>query len=88
MPDTALQTSPQIHWVNFAASDTGGVHVQGQDDPATDTALGSDSVEAIERALCATGYPALRSIQVELEGGIAVLWGHVPGPAPTNSFGQ
>ena len=36
------------------------------------------SVETVERALCATGYLAMRSIQVEIERGIVVLWGHVP----------
>jgi len=35
-------------------------------------------VEAVARALSATGYLALREIQVEIDCDIAVLWGRVP----------
>ena len=33
----------------------------------------SVSVEAVERALCGTGYPALRDIQIEIVRGIVLL---------------
>lgn len=35
-------------------------------------------VEAVGRALWATGYLALRGIEVEIDRDIAVLWGRVP----------
>ena len=41
---------------------------------AADRAL----IDAVARALGATGYAALRAIDIEISNGIAVLWGRVP----------
>lgn len=35
-------------------------------------------MELVTKALGATGYPALRNLDIEICGGIAVLWGRVP----------
>ena len=45
-------------------------------------ALGSNAdrklMEAVVRALRATGHPALRGLGIEICGGVVVLWGRVP----------
>jgi osmotically-inducible protein OsmY len=35
-------------------------------------------IDALSRALGATGYTALREIEVEFNNGVAVFWGKVP----------
>lgn len=79
MPETTLSNVPQNHRANFAAPNGVCFCVEERDRLETSpVVLDNQTVEAIERALCASGYPALRSVQVELERGIAVLWGRVP----------
>lgn len=34
-------------------------------------------IEAVARALRETGYPALRSLDIEISGGVVILWGQV-----------
>jgi osmotically-inducible protein OsmY len=47
-------------------------------DPVAKSAADLAMDEVVKRALRATGYLALRDIQVELDRGIVVLWGRVP----------
>jgi osmotically-inducible protein OsmY len=35
-------------------------------------------MEAVARALRTTGHPALRSLDIEISGGVVILWGRVP----------
>ena len=35
-------------------------------------------VDLVTRALTATGHKALRTLEVEISGGIVILWGRVP----------
>ncbi|MBI3866105.1 MAG: BON domain-containing protein [Planctomycetia bacterium] len=63
---------------NFPAAEAGELDVQDRKRLAATRAFDSVSVESVGRALCATGYPALRDIQIEVERGIVVLWGRVP----------
>jgi osmotically-inducible protein OsmY len=39
---------------------------------------GQSLIEAVGQALRATGYPALGRIELEICGGVVVLWGRVP----------
>lgn len=34
-------------------------------------------IEAVLRALRETGHPALRSVDIEISGGVVILWGRV-----------
>jgi len=36
------------------------------------------TVEAVAQALRTTGHAALRSLDIEISGGIVILWGRVP----------
>jgi osmotically-inducible protein OsmY len=48
--------------------------------PSRSAGLEGDRVlfEAIVRALRSTGYAALRDLEIEITGGVVVLWGRVP----------
>lgn len=78
MLDTALQPCIRNNGANFPAVDADDIRVLERTSPPAKSFLDSVSVEAVGRALCATGYPALRDIQIEVERGTVVLWGRVP----------
>jgi osmotically-inducible protein OsmY len=78
MFDTASEPLTQSTGTTFTAEEPGEPHIHQRNRPAPSTALDGVSVEAVDRALRATGYPALRGIQIEIERGIVVLWGRVP----------
>jgi len=78
MSNTALHSTTRESHVHFPAQETDKRCVTQRISPAANATWESVSVEAVERALCATGYPALRCVQIEIERGIVVLWGRVP----------
>jgi hypothetical protein len=47
----------------------------------TESQTPSEAAELVElaaAALCRTGYPALRAVEIEIQNGVAILWGRVP----------
>jgi len=78
MLDTAIAPDARRVWMNCAA----GVEERASFGRTADLVAESDAdlalFEAVGRALSATGYLALRGIQVEIDRDIAVLWGRVP----------
>ena len=64
--------------VNSPGSDADELCISQRNSPAAKIDSDRALVEAVERALCAAGYPALRGVQIEFERGIVVLWGRVP----------
>ncbi len=78
MLPAALHSTTRESHAHFPAQEAAKRCVAQRISPAAKAALESVSVAAVERALCATGYPALRGVQIEIERGIVVLWGRVP----------
>jgi hypothetical protein len=70
MLDTALHPCTRNSSVNAPVSVADELRVPQRDRPAAKTGFDNVSVEAVGQALCATGYPALRDIQIEIERGI------------------
>ncbi len=78
MVDTTVHQTIRECTVNFPVSDTDECPVAQRKSPAATTALDRVAVEVVERALRATGYSALRGVQIEIERGVVLLWGRVP----------
>jgi osmotically-inducible protein OsmY len=78
MLDTSLHPVTRNSSANFTASDAEELRLPQRTSPAANSDFDGVSVEAVAQALCATGYPALRDVQIEIERGIVVLWGRVP----------
>lgn len=76
MLDTTLEPGTRMNSVHFSAPAADELRLQDRRGPVAKT--DGVSVEAVERALCATGYPAFRDIQIEIERGVVVLSGRVP----------
>ena len=45
---------------------------------AEGTILDRNLIETVARALRETGHPAMRSLDIEISGGVVILWGRVP----------
>jgi hypothetical protein len=75
MLDTALHPSTRTDSRNCPAAEADEPRVPQRASPAAKNDFDTVSVA---QALCATGYSALRDIQIEIERGIVVLWGRVP----------
>ncbi len=78
MIDTMLDTlTSRRSQEDRLGADHGPGPEQGKD-PTARAASERDLTHAVARALGATGYSALRGIEIEMSNGIAVLWGRVP----------
>jgi hypothetical protein len=78
MFDTALHPFTRNSSENCPAADADELRAPQRTSPAAKSDFDSVSIEAVGQALCATGYSALRDIQIEIERGVVVLWGRVP----------
>jgi osmotically-inducible protein OsmY len=78
MLDTALYPGTRNSSVNAPASAADKIRGLERTSRAAKSDFDSVSIEAVGQALRATGYAALRDIQIEIERGVVVLWGRVP----------
>ncbi len=78
MIDTMLDTLTCGH---FEDRCLGTENAPGPDGGSDATGPGPSEqalAHAVAKALVATGYSALRGLEIEMSNGIAVLWGRVP----------
>ena len=78
MFDTALEPFTRNSSGNLSGSDADEPSVLPRNSPVAKFDVDRALVEAVGQVLRATGYPALREIQIEVERGTVVLWGRVP----------
>lgn len=80
MLDTALDTLTRDRDRSQTADIAAGEEPDSAQEDGADQRTASDRAlaESVARALVATGYSALREIEIEICNGIAVLWGCVP----------
>jgi hypothetical protein len=78
MLDTAIAPMTRRGPQQFPAEAAETLSLENAADPVAKTAARLLPDEAVGRALRATGYLALRDIQVEIDRGIAMLRGRVP----------
>jgi len=78
MLDATLERCTHTGSESFVASSADTRRAPHRCWPTGKKDVGRALVEAVDRALCNTGYSALRGVQIEIERGIVVLWGRVP----------
>ena len=78
MRDTTLERLTPNRSPGLPAMDADESRVTQRNRPAAKIDFERYLVEMVGRALCATRYPALRHIQIEIEQGTVTLWGSVP----------
>ena len=77
MPDTTLAPRRRDSAHEFAGSQPVGFLVSEGRHDAAEFDADRKLIEAVERALRATGHPALRGLDIEICRGVVVLWGRV-----------
>jgi len=77
MLDTTLERFTRKGSVNSPASNADELRGPQRMGPVAQTDFEHALVEAVGRALRATGYPELRHLQIEIERGTVMLWGRV-----------